>query len=169
MGNKILSWLFTISIICCVISVGFIIRLKYYYYLPYKHDDNILNFKIDYTRPNNINYNNIKDDIDKLFNYPQYTFNITHMSSTGNTNLLTSVITLNNNLSYETFVFTLAHELVHLTYFTVDERFCNFTAWKILYESNNQYFQNIALAFTANSNYVSSDYHFAAYVIDYLK
>lgn len=168
MGNKILSWVSAISIILCIISVGYIIRINCWYYLPYKQYTGKIDFQIDYTRPIDISYESIKEDIDLLFNNPNYTLNIEDIDVSGRANLLTTTIVLDEGLSYENYVFTLAHELVHITYFTVNERFSNFTAWKILYESGNDYFKNVALAFARDDMYISADYHFVAYVVDYL-
>ena len=66
---------------------------------------------------------------------------------------------------------TLTHELVHLSYFTANERFTCFKAFQILYESGNNYFKNIALAYANNDfkGITSLEYSCAGYIEDYLK
>ena len=46
----------------------------------------------------------------------------------------------------------MAHELVHIQYYTSCERFCNLQAYKILFDSNDIYFKNVALYFADNDN-----------------
>lgn len=116
--------------------------------LPYKAP---LFQSIDYdiTRPSNISYSSLKDEVDKLFDSPSYTLEIKDLEGTvkGKCEMFRRNIILDDNLSYEYFTFCLAHELVHLTEFCYSERYVNLTTFNKLYSSGNEYFKNIALYF----------------------
>ena len=61
-------------------------------------------------------------------------------------------ITIDEGLSNFQLVFVMAHELVHIQYYTSCERFCNLQAYKILFNSNDIYFKNVALYFADNDS-----------------
>lgn len=46
----------------------------------------------------------------------------------GRANLLTNHIQIDYNLSFNSFVFTFTHELIHLKYKSANERFTNYNA-----------------------------------------
>ena len=169
MGNKIWTWVTLITAIICLIVYLVLFRMLYFHALPYKACVVDYNVEINTTRPSDVNQSLVEKEISQLFNNRYYNIRYSDdLKSCGQSNLFTSQITIRTNLPLETFVFTLAHELVHISYFTVNERFCNFTAWKLLYESGNDYFKNIALSFMFDSNYPSMDYYFEAYAVEYL-
>lgn len=146
------------KVICCIlIIVIFLIillfsilewQLKYRYYLPYK-ESNLYCFKYDIKKPENATLEDVTNDIDALFDNPVYKLKIDNLQTNiyGDCNIFTRQITIKKNISYTYYVFSLTHELIHLTYFTYCERFCNLMAFKTLYTSNNEYFKGIALYF----------------------
>lgn len=89
----------------------------------------------------------LKQDIDKLFGNPFY---IIHYNSDldvyilGQTNIYLRQIYIKKGIENWQFVFTLAHELVHLTKFTASERYCHLTAFQNLMASDNEYFKYVA-------------------------
>lgn len=135
--------------------------------LPYKAP---LFQSIDYdiTRPSNISYSFLKDEVDKLFDNPGYTLEIKDLEGTvkGKCEMFASNIILDDNLSYEYFTFCLTHELVHLTEFCYSERYTNLTAFIKLYSSGNDYFKNVALYFADLDlrGAFSLEYSFVGYI-----
>lgn len=117
-------------------------------YLPYKSPE-ISNIQYDITRPPNIDYETLTDDINQMFNNPSYKLTFTNFSGStkGECYMFSKTIVLQENMNYEYYVFCLTHELVHLTEFTYSERYTNLTAFYTLYNSENEYFKNIALYF----------------------
>ena len=135
--------------------------------LPYKAP---LFQSIDYdiTRPSNISYSSLKDEVDKLFDSPSYTLEIKDLEGTvkGKCEMFTRNVILDDNLSYEYFTFCLAHELVHLTEFCYSERYVNLTTFNKLYSSGNDYFKNVALYFADLDirGAFSQEYSFVGYI-----
>ena len=168
--------LYIIKIVACILFVLLVISIIALILvetklnsdeLPYKEPYQT-NIEYDIYRPQNISYETLKNDIDKLFNNPSYELKFTEMHGNiyGQCSIFDRQIKLRKNINYEYFVFCLSHELVHLTYFTHSERFCNLTAYNILYNSNNEYFVNIALYF-ANVDLhggFSEEYSFIGYL-----
>lgn len=136
--------------------------------LPYEQPT-IAEINYNIVRPVGTDYETLKTDVDALFNNPDYNliyFEFGDKNIYGKTNFLEKEILIKKGINYEYFVFCLTHELVHLTYFSYDERFCNLTAYNILYSSNNTYFQNIALLF-ANMDLqgaFNKEYSFVGYL-----
>ena len=135
--------------------------------LPYKAP---LYSDIDYdiTRPSNISYTSLKNEVDKLFDNPSYTLEIKDLEGTvkGKCEMFTRNIILDDNLSYEYFTFCLTHELTHLTEFCYSERYTNLTAFNKLYSSGNDYFKNVALYFADLDlrGAFSKEYSFVGYI-----
>lgn len=137
-------------------------------YKPHSLKYNYLNESECYTN----NIWEIKKDIDKLFKNPKYLFNFKQLpkGKIGETIILFRIINIDKDVNLFEFPFILAHELSHLINFTEDERFCNFNAFKILYESDNEYLKKVALNWL---NYdicglLSSGYSFAGWAEEYL-
>ena len=87
-----------------------------------------------------------KAKLDALFGSPLYFYKETDFNSivNGCAQIFIRTITIETNLDEITYTFTLAHELVHLTYFTFSDRFANYQAFVKLYESGDEYFIGIA-------------------------
>lgn len=124
-------------------------------------------------RPANFTRNLAKDKIDDIFDNSFYILEYEEIEppTTGYCDILIRYVCLDKDLSLENFVWTLTHELVHLNYFTANERFVNFQTFIILYESDFEYFRQIALEY-ANlefSGKVEYEYSCAGYVEEYLK
>lgn len=114
----------------------------------------------------------IKKDVDGLFGNPFYILNYTDLDAgiAGRTLLLINLITLDEGLSLEQYTLTLTHELVHLTHFTTNERYTSFTTFKVLYESKNDYFKNVALKYAdcQVKHRYPMEYDCSGYIEEYL-
>lgn len=172
MTHKLLAIKFFACVVFCIVILFITCSLIIYkkldsYVLPYKQPYQT-DFDYEINRPQNISYTALRNEVDDLFGNPKYTLNFVDMNGGvyGRTFILSNTIELRKDINYEYFVFCLSHELVHLRYFTYSERFCNLTAYDILYNSNNEYFVNIALYFAYIDLHggFSEEYSFIGYL-----
>ena len=92
----------------------------------------------------NLVHLNVLDEVNNLFNNPNYSLIYydfrsenkgQEVSTKADTNILTRTIRIQPDLDVFFFTFSLTHELVHLTYYTASERFCNYKSFELLYEN----------------------------------
>lgn len=90
-----------------------------------------------------------KIKVEALFGNPLYFYQETNFNSiaSGKAQIFIRTITIDSNINEIVYTLTLAHELVHLTYFTFSDRFANYQAFVKLYESGDEYFVEIAKAY----------------------
>lgn len=147
------------------------IYVKSSYSLPYlKSSKTSINYEFDrnfYTKEE------IKEKVDGLFNNIKYLYSEDEFDETtaGKSNMFTRIVIIDKNLSAAEYALTLAHELTHISKFTANERYCNFNAWKTLYESNDNYLKNVALRY-ADLDFkglVNHQYSCAGYIEEYLQ
>lgn len=161
---------YILSSLILLIPITFIIlewQLSYRYNLPYK-ESNLTFIEYNIEEPSNTTKESLTTEINELFDNPSYKLQFNNLTSNvyGKCDVFNRTIIIKSNISNIFYVFSLTHELVHLTYFTLSERFCNLTAYNILYNSNNEYFENIALYF-ANVDLhggFSEEYSFIGYL-----
>lgn len=152
----------------CVCGITFHSRLSHV--LPYKDGYCEINFTLN---RDELTYRDVQEDINKLFNC-QYILIYRDLSDAdiiGCAYIIPKIVVIHDDLSMEDFVITLTHELIHITHITTNERYTSFQTFKILYESDNDYFKNVALYFAhlQVKNYYSYDYDCSGYIVDYLK
>lgn len=142
-------------------------QLSYRYNLPYK-ESSLTFIEYNIEEPSNTTKESLTTEINELFDNPSYKLQFSNLASNtyGECNIFSRTITIKNNISNVFYVFALTHELVHLEYFTYCERFCNLQAYKILFDSNDNYFKNVALYFADNDWMWSYEYKFKGYIID---
>lgn len=182
MDNKISSKKTTnkiITIIGIIIHICSLVFSGIYLYATFSHRMEYIEPTIGVQRVKIVecytdSQEQLKKDVDNLFGSPFYFFCYsTHLDSDvlGQTNIYLRKVTVAQNLSSWKFVFTLAHELVHLTQFTGSERYCHTIAFEKLWFSGNDYFKYVATCwFNADIlGGVSFDYSFAGYVEKYFK
>lgn len=167
-NNKILN------LICLTIQLGSLVVAGLFFYITFSHRlafipctmrTQTLNKVECYTE----NLDELKQDVDKLFGNPFY---IIHYNSNldvyilGQTNIYLRQIYIKKDIENWQFVFTLAHELVHLTKFTASERYCHLTAFQNLMASNNKYFKYVAQLWLNIDilGGIDHEYSFAGYV-----
>ena len=101
----------------------------------------------------------------------------------GITNFQFRYIKVAEKLSSCNYIWTLTHELLHLKYYNSNEMWTNFMTFKVLYESNNNDFERVAIVYgyryvsahtrntddeIINTNTPYQDYDISYYIIDYL-
>lgn len=177
--NKLQKWILGLQIITVILAIAFISVVSYFIIDDYKLNEK---YNISYIKPTvediiwdrdlllskeTIDEEVIIDKVDDLFtvNYSLSKSNLSG-STKGISNISRKHIIIDEGLSNFQLVFVMAHELVHIQYYTRCERFCNLQAYKILFDSNNNYFKNVALYFADNDNMWSYDYQFKGYIID---
>lgn len=171
MFKKIWGIIDSLAIALLIFASCFIVRIKFIHMLPYK---DYTWAKLDYNiiRPLNWNEEIIKEEIDKLTNV-NYSLSKKDLPGNvlGKANLITFHIDIEFGLSLEMYTFTLTHEITHLKYYTVDERFTNYYAWLILYESGIDYFKQVALAIADQDfrGLTYYEYSCAGYIEEYLR
>lgn len=115
----------------------------------------------------------IKKRVEKLFNSSLYKLEETELPACvlGEANLLTRKIKIDKRLNNIDFAFTLTHELIHINYMTISERFCNFKAFQLLYESGDDFLRSVALDAVHGDihGYQLDDYSFVGYAEVYLR
>lgn len=111
----------------------------------------------------------IKIAVDDLFGNPPYTYEEKDIKEWGLTYTHRRHIVIDSELSLAEYTFTLAHELVHLTE-SHNERWANYKAFVVLYESGNNYFKNVAVfgAWLDLAGFYSKEYQFVFHVEQYL-
>lgn len=171
MSKKIWGIIDSIAIALLIFASCFIIRIKFVHALPYKE---YTWTKLEYNiiRPYNWDEERVREEIDKLLDV---NYSLLRKDLPGNilgkANLITFHIDIEPNLSLEMYTFTLTHEITHLKYYTVNERFTNYYAWLILYESGIDYFKQVALAIADQDfrGLTYYDYSCAGYIEEYLR
>lgn len=175
--NKLLDiiWfvVMSIAILGIILECWYLIRVNCVYKLDYKDNIEMTSMKYVPIRPSTWTEEEYIEILEELvgynnYNLSKYDFDI---RQSADCNLITKNIRIDYNLSFENFVFSFTHELIHLKYFTGNERFVNYNTWLILYECDNFYLNNVAkcyadLDFKGNISY---DYSCAGYIEDYLK
>ena len=150
----------------------FLLYIEESHKLEYKAT-HITEIAYNINRPENVDKDTIKAEVDKLFGNNNYRLTECDLEypKRGHADILTRKVKLDKDLSFEEFAFCLAHELVHINYFTKGERFCNIKAFEILYNSNSDYFKNVALMFASRDLRGDFDYEysFVGYLIDILE
>lgn len=157
----------------------FILNIAIFSLTIYSRNINVLTYKncsitsVEYTICNDgITREQIKEDVDGLFGNPFYILNYSGLDAgtAGRTLLLINLITLDEGLSLEQYTLTLTHELVHLTHFTTNERYTSFTAFKVLYESEIDYFKCVALKYANDQvkHRYPMEYDCSGYIEEYL-
>lgn len=179
MNNKIQKLILSLQIITVILAIAFISIVSYFIIDDYRLYEK---YKISYIEPTvediiwdrnlllskeTIAEEVIIDKVDDLFT-TSYSLNKSNLSGStrGVSNIRKKHITIDEGLSNFQLVFVMAHELVHIQYYTSCERFCNLQAYKILFDSNDIYFKNVALYFADNDWMWSYDYQFKGYIID---
>jgi len=76
---------------------------------------------------------------------------------------------LNETQSNNNLVWTYTHEILHKKLYSANERFVEFETFKFLYESGNEYFQDIALWRASIMWKNDKEYDCTYYIVQYLK
>lgn len=167
-----------VSCFSCFITIIILstsLYFRFHHHLPYKYAD-LGNISWEVVQSNKTR-EEIREDINKLVNITNddYTLEEKYLlddnMTAGKAFLISRVIYIDPRLDDANYVMTLTHELVHIKYRSGDERFTQYTAWTLLYTSNNSYFTNIALwqAYVDNAGLINREYSITGYIEKYFK
>lgn len=88
----------------------------------------------------------------------------------GNSNLLTHHIKIKESLIPFQQLPVLVHEMVHIKYYTANERFTKFTAFKLMYESENEILHEAGKQYAQEiCSQDGGEYDCSYYVVDYFQ
>ena len=96
----------------------------------------------------------LKSMVDALFGNPRYIYREREELRYGAIGLSCyyfSVVHIRADTPDYLYPIVLAHELVHIVYYTANERFCNIKAFELLYNSGNEFLRYSALEHLASS------------------
>ena len=136
---------FVIPIFVFILSVWFTFGYSNISHsLPYKEGYVKVQFKLD---DSVMTKEEAKLAIDTMFDcdYILISKDLSGTKYAGYTKVFSCVIVVDETLKLRDYVTTLTHELIHITHYTRNERYVSFMTFKTLYESENDYFKNIAL------------------------
>lgn len=164
---------FIISIIFASTMIGILIYSKTANKLEYKETP-IMSIYTNYAHEPKESKQYYKEQIDELFNNPLYIYTEKSVQSKGyygKAYIIPRIVILDKSIDIKNYIFTLAHELVHIKYITECERFTNFQTFKVLYESNIPDLQYVALWYAKKdmAGKIHYEYSCWAYIYEYLK
>lgn len=170
-GLFVFLFFITTILICCPLY-----HFKYSYRMEYIEPT----YSIRYTpiTDKNLVNLNVLDEVNNLFNYSNYSLIYYDFRSENkgqqvitkaDTNILTRTIRIQSDLDIFFFTFSLTHELVHLTYYTASERFCNYKSFELLYE--NEKLKDVAYWYINMElcDNIPNEYKCLGYIENYLK
>lgn len=109
---------------------------------------------------------------------------IEHGAAWGVTNFYFRTITVAEKIGVGNYIHVIVHELVHLKYYNANEMWTNFMTFKLLYESDNPDFKQVAINYAyryisshtidekgnlVNTNWAGNLYDMSYYIINYLE
>lgn len=170
--EKTIKFLYAPIMCLSLATIGLSVYSNVNYKLDYK-ECSLSYIEYDNSRPDYVTEDYIKREIDNLFSNCKYILQYKDLKYgvAGVSYIMLKLVYIDTNLSLEDYAITLTHELVHINFFTVNERFTTFKTFQILYESGNEYFKNVALAYADSDikGYMPFEYSCGGYIEDYLK
>ena len=146
---KIVTWLLIIASIVFISILGLTIYIKTSHRMEYRQAEPVA---IAYT-PREITYTReeVRKKIENLAGKQLYFYAEKDLYSSkriyGETVFFIRLIIMQDNADIVDYIFNFAHEYMHLKYMTASERFANFEAFKLLYESDDECFRNVAILY----------------------
>ena len=115
-----------------------------------------------------------RKDIEELAGWQQYFYTEKDLSGVqryGQTNIPFRIIIMHNDLTDFEYMMYFTHEYLHLRLFTACERYINFQTFKLLYESGNETYRQVALQYASQDmcGWISYDYSCWGQIYESLK
>lgn len=169
---KIVSWLLVIASTVLVCILGLALYIKTSHRMEYKQAEPIA---LTYT-PREIAYTRekVRNKIETIAGKQLYFYAEQDLYSRkriyGETVFFIRLIIMQDNSDIVDYIFNFAHEYMHLKYMTASERFVNFEAFKLLYESDDECFRNVAIMYANQDMYgnIPEPYSCWYYIKEYL-
>ena len=169
---KIVSWLLIIASIVFISIFGLAVYIKTSHRMEYRQAEPVA---LAYT-PREITYTReeVRNKIENLAGKQLYFYAEQDLFSRkqiyGETVFFIRLIIMQDNADIVDYIFNFAHEYMHLKYMTASERFVNFEAFKLLYDSDDECFHNVAIMYANQDMYgnIPEPYSCWYYIKDYL-
>ncbi len=169
---KIVTWLLIIASIIFICILGLTVYIKTSYRMEYRQAEPVA---LEYT-PREITYTReeVRNKIENLAGKQLYFYGEQDLFSRkriyGETVFFIRLIIMQDNADIVDYIFNFAHEYMHLKYMTASERFVNFEAFKLLYESDDECFRNVAIMYANQDMYgnIPETYSCWYYIKEYL-
>ena len=168
---KIMKVLLIISLIILICQIGMTIYLFSSHKMEYKSaPPNPIAYEykqVKYTKEE------VRSKVEKIAGWLPYFYGEKDLLSKqryGETIFFLRLVIMHDDLDINNYIFNFAHEYMHLKYMTASERFVNFEAFKLLYESGDEYFRNVAIMY-ANQDMrggIDKNYSCWYYIKEYL-
>lgn len=134
--------------------------------------------EVDYYKEYTEDKKIIRDRVNKEFNNPLYIYigkntRTLYNGAGGYAIIPLRIICVAERMNYTNYIWCLTHEIIHLQYVTCNETFTNFMTFKILYESSNFDFKQVAISF--GLDYMNAwdddneEYNIGYYIHQYLE
>ena len=172
-GSILLMVFFIASVILASTMIGILIYSKKANQIEYREAP-IISMYTNYADEPKGNKEYYKDQIEELFDNPLYIYTEQSIQSKGyygKAYIIPRMVILDKSVDIKNYIFTLAHELVHIKYITECERFTNFQTFKVLYESNIPELQYVALWYAKKdmAGKIHYEYSCWGYISEYLE
>ena len=169
---KIVTWLLIIASIVFISILGLTIYIKTSHRMEYRQAEPVA---LAYT-PREITYTReeVRKKIENLAGKQLYFYAEKDLYSSkriyGETVFFIRLIIMQYNADIVDYIFNFAHEYMHLKYMTASERFVNFEAFKLLYDSDDECFRNVAILYAKQDmcGNIPEPYSCWYYIKDYL-
>ena len=173
MRNKLLNCLIIFSVVVFMSILGLAVYIKTSHRMEYRQAEPVA---LAYT-PREITYTReeVRKKIENIAGKQLYFYAEEDLYSSkriyGETVFFIRLIIMQDNADIVDYIFNFAHEYMHLKYMTASERFVNFEAFKLLYESNDECFRNVAIMYANQDMYgnIPETYSCWGQIYEYLK
>lgn len=162
--------MFKFAIVCIIlsaISLGALIYPNFSHKMRYRKPDRALEVQYEQT-DYRLSTGEIRSRIEDLVGVKMYWYKEKELSGRdGKSNIYIRRVVMDANCNQNDYIENFCHELLHLKYFTTNERFVNYKTFVTLYESE---FRQVALnlAWKMQDGRIDHEYDCLAQICDYL-
>lgn len=157
-------------IICLLSCVGYLLYINKAHTLQY------MEFKYNYSQNTitlDIDRNTAKKMVLDNINTPHLYFESElGEAKCGVSSPFTRVVIVDKDIDVATYIIAYTHELIHVKYQTVNERYTAYKTFLVLYESGNKTLKQVAMYYAKeqlNGQFEGTDYDCSWYIDKYLK
>ncbi len=181
MKKAIIFWSIGVVIIAYNLTIFFVgNRIKMKPVFKFYDDECIerLYSEADYYKAYTEDKKLIRNRINKEFDYSAYIYfgknsRMLYNGAGGYAIIPLRIICVAEKMNYTNYIWCLTHEIVHIKYVCYNETWTNFMTFKLLYESSNFDFRQVAISFAIDYlnewNYDNEEYNIGYYIHQYLE
>lgn len=154
-------------IILSIVSLGMLIYPNFSHNMPYKDTSVVLDISYEQVEYK-MSTSQIRERIENLTGVNVYWYKENNLNGkVGKSNLFLRQVVMDNEARQNEYIADFCHELLHIKYFTTNERFVTYKTFVTLYESE---FRQVAInmACEMQNGKVDKEYNCLAQICDYL-